>query len=69
MIANFFKRNCYSLLFMIFMVLNFNLLHIWFPIAMSKNLPLLVWVAVHIYLYFAYISPAEDKKNNGDKNP
>jgi hypothetical protein len=67
MIIRFLLRNIYSVLFVIFMVLNFNILRVWFPHAMTRNLPLLAWVAAHIYLYYAYIAPAEDRKNNANK--
>ena len=61
MIVRFLLRNIYSILFVIFMLANFNLLKVWFPHAMNETFPLLVWVAVHIYAYYAYISPAEKK--------
>jgi len=59
MIKKFLIRNCYSIPWMIFMVINFLLLKAWFPHAMDEVFPLIVWVIVHVYAYTAYVGPAE----------
>lgn len=61
MIKNFLIRNVYSILFAIFMVLNFKLLKIWFPYSMNNNALLILWVALHVYAYHAYVKPAEKR--------
>jgi len=70
MIKRFLIRNCYSILWMIFMLVNFNLLKRWFPHAMNETFPLIVWVIVHIYAYTAYVGPAEKRlfEDEGDSD-
>lgn len=52
------------------MLINFKLLHVWFPYTMAKNWALILWIALHIYFYTAYVAPAEKKligEVDGDK--
>jgi hypothetical protein len=61
MIKRFLIRNCYSIPFMIFMLVNFNLLKLCFPHAMNETIPLIIWVIVHVHAYTAYVGPAEKR--------
>ena len=70
---DFVIKNCYSILFTIFMVLNYKLLNVWYPLAWNSNFILFVWLSMHVVAYFGYVKPAElefQKRmgyHNGDK--
>jgi len=57
---DFLKLNIYSILFSTFMVLNYLLLNVYFPNMRSDGV-WIVWLAVHVYFYYAVIRPYEQK--------
>lgn len=58
-ILEFLLRNCYSILFGTFAVLNWLLLNHFFPHAINSNFVCLVWLVIHVVALFWKVYPAE----------